>query len=377
MRRVKKSIKGLALVSILIFIYVGVVFGEEKTNLQILKCYNFSGYKNKEFRKYIDFVWNRWVSEVYKDETSRTLQEEIQKGKITKEKNVKVFTADINGDGVEDIFYYILDSFCFRSSCRFSVLLSSKDGYKGVAEGDIVHQITIDTNSGRTIHPICILNSSTNGLMDLLIEGKIVLKAYRFYRAYSLHEVGENPNIIKKRIESCYKFIDYSGQENLKEYVNLVLNRWKADILEDFKSWDEEKRSEVLRDLGVSSVDEYIQKRIMKEKGILKLLFTDINNDGKEDIFYFIFSPMIGGCNGKGECVFNVILSSEKGFFEKIDTNLISHVKHISRDKLCVLNTSTSGLKDLLLQSKPFSFVLKAQWQYKANRSYKSINEEK
>lgn len=366
----KSILKNFILVFILFFTFVGVSFGQEETGK---KCYNFSGYENKEVRKYIDFAWNVWVSEVYKDETAEHLQEIIRKGKISKKKNLKAFTADINDDNVEDIFYSILESSCSEPSCYslFNILISSKDGYTGVAE---VRTITIDPNIGRAIYPICILNSSTNGIRDLLVEGKIVLKAYRSYWNYFLHGLGQNQNTIRKHIESCYKFIDYAGQENLKKYVNLVLSRWRAKALEDLKSLNEDKRTEILRnDLGVGSLDEYIQKKIMKEKGILKLLFVDINNDGKKDIFYFIYSPMIAYCNGKGECPFNVLLSSEKGYTENIETNLIIHFRTIPEDRICVMKTLSSGLKDLLLLGKPFPLVLKAKWTYRTYRIYESI----
>jgi hypothetical protein len=142
---------------------------------KIVKCYKFESIdENLQLERYVDIIWKFL-------ESDPDFKRDVEIFEIDK-RLVLLFLADINNDGVKDIFNVLYrpgytcsgDALGYGGSCGFSVLLSSKHGYKEEV-GSLV-QVFIHHDS-----PICILDSKTNGINDLLLNGKIIVKAKRVY----------------------------------------------------------------------------------------------------------------------------------------------------------------------------------------------------
>ena len=181
--RKKKWIRAV-LVIFLVLVIGGGLWGKEnyvdkkeirigKKIYKIVKCYKFEGAdENPQIKRYVDIVWRFLINDP-------EIKQDIEMFKIDKS-SVMVFLADINGDGVKDIFNVLYtpgytcsaDALGYGGSCSFSVLLSSKDGYKEEI-GSLV-QIFVYYD-----FPICILDSKTNGINDLLLNGKIIVRVKR------------------------------------------------------------------------------------------------------------------------------------------------------------------------------------------------------
>lgn len=184
MRKIR-WLKAILIVFLTLFIAGSVLAGENYVNkkeirikekvYKIVKCYKFeSTDENLQLKRYVDIVWKFL-------ESDPDFKRDVEIFKIDKS-SVLLFLSDINNDRAKDIFYVLYvpgytcsaDALGYGGSCGFSVLLSSKHGYKEEV-GSFV-QVFIHHDS-----PICILDSKTNGINDLLLNGKIIVKAKRVY----------------------------------------------------------------------------------------------------------------------------------------------------------------------------------------------------
>lgn len=121
-------------------------------------------YRRKEMGKYVDVVWNRYVKHELKSE-------EIKMFNISKE-NIILILVDLNGDGKKDILTSVVKNsyFCgkYGRDCRLVALISSKTH-------DYI-KIESCISAYWEEFPVYVLNSLTNGLRDIIVNDKFILK---------------------------------------------------------------------------------------------------------------------------------------------------------------------------------------------------------
>jgi hypothetical protein len=168
MRKQWKFLSGFIL--ILMIFTAGIGFAEEKETIDIENLKNQSlkvnmddaAYKKKDMSRYIDLVWNRWVKKEF-------TKEEIKMYKISRE-DIYLTLVYLNNDSTKDVIATIAKPYVcgkFGRDCEIKILISTPSrNYKMV-------------NSCMSVFiedPIYILKSETNGLKDIILNNKFLLK---------------------------------------------------------------------------------------------------------------------------------------------------------------------------------------------------------
>lgn len=142
---------------------------KSKTGLKNAKKYyfNFNAYKDKNLRKYVDLVWDKY----YKKEILDPMPKDSKLRQYTTKQIIGIIPVDLNSDNKKDVITttHGIPYFCGRSGveCPIMIFISyHQNNYKMVD----VSMNTIDDL------PIYILNSETNGLKNIILNEKYVLK---------------------------------------------------------------------------------------------------------------------------------------------------------------------------------------------------------
>lgn len=164
-------------------IFAGYVFSENtkiskqnNNDLEKLKknsaklFFDVDTYKKREMKKYIDVIWEKLESEIAKGEI--IIDKNSAMFNVAKE-NIALIIVDLNDDGKEDIIASIVGNsiFCgkFGRDCSISMFVSlkSEKGYREIRSCMSVFWEEF---------PVYVLNSTTNGLRDIILNDEFILK---------------------------------------------------------------------------------------------------------------------------------------------------------------------------------------------------------
>jgi hypothetical protein len=165
-----KNIRAVLVVVLLLLIFtVSIASAEEKTVVTeiekgSLKAYfNKNAYNKKEKDKYINHVWQQWVTKELKEA-------DIQSFSISREK-ITLIVVDLNGDGYKDFIATVIanDYYCgkFGADCEFRLFVAKTQGG--------FRQIT-SCMSIFHARPVYILNNKVNGLKKIIVNDKFTLE---------------------------------------------------------------------------------------------------------------------------------------------------------------------------------------------------------
>ncbi|MEW5822625.1 MAG: hypothetical protein AB1782_20700 [Cyanobacteriota bacterium] len=216
------------------------------------------------------------------------------------EKGLSLLVTDLNNDGNKDILSMPVDTPVFGTF----ILITPKYSES--------YRIRTPIN---TELPIYILNTTTNGLKDVIINNKYLCKFDEFdFKCTHIN--------IKNLTKNAQKFtFDYYQDDFHNKYVQKVIEWAKKD-----------------------SKDETIYKMNMRHG--LAISLVDLNNDNKLDI---LSVPGLGGWCGSSPtsgCSVIAFLSPEYKKPYKLTINVIIQLP------VYVLKSTTNGLKDLLINEK-------------------------
>lgn len=126
--------------------------------------FNFNAYKDKNLKKYLDYVWQNY----YKKELYDNIPEDILKKYGNPKENIEIIVADFNDDGQKDIITVApYGYYCGTTGCSIMIFVSDNNGtYKPI---DVIMN-----RQART--PIYVLDSKTNGLRNIVLNEKFLLK---------------------------------------------------------------------------------------------------------------------------------------------------------------------------------------------------------
>lgn len=125
--------------------------------------FNYNAEKDKTLKKYVDLAWNKY----YKNELPKDL---IKKLNISS-KDIGVIVIDLNDDNEKDIITttHGIPYFCGHAGAECSVVIFISD------KQNKYKMVYVSMNVINDL-PIYILNSKTNGLNDIMLNKKYLLK---------------------------------------------------------------------------------------------------------------------------------------------------------------------------------------------------------